>query len=214
MKPLKIYHLTCLANPYTCPTAQYCAFNSNLEAIGCCKTTFLGNNGVKSATGCGYGTACLDSTEFFSYCTSTNCALNSFLRWCTSARVPYCVTYVENGYSAFECASVRGLTRYVFLSTTEVECTTCSSTPSSRPSSQPSSSKVSSTTASTSPTTTSASPTTTASSTSGTNPPRPVQEQDNGNALQKESNKIALGVGIGVGVPTFIVGLWALLKLC
>jgi len=193
MESLGTYRLTCSANPYTCAPAQYCALNSNLGAIGCCTATFLDYNGVKSATGCAYGTACLDSTEFFSYCTSTNCALNSFLRWCTSARVPYCVTFVENGYSAFECASVRGLTRYVLASTMEVECTTCSSS---------SSSSLTSTSS------------TTTSSTSGTNPPPPTQGQDNGNALQKESNKIALGVGIGVGVPTFIVGLWALLKLC
>lgn len=211
MKTIGIYSLTCLANPYTCAPAQYCALNSNLGAIGCCTATFLGYDGVKSATGCGYGTACLDSTEFFSYCSSTNCALNSFLRWCTSARVPYCVTFVENGYSAFECASVRGLTRYVLASSTEVECATCSLTPTPSPSPTPSPRPNSDRN---SPTTTAASPTTTTSSNSGSNPPPAAQDQSTGNALQKESNKIALGVGIGIGVPTFIVGLWALLRLC
>ena len=191
-------------DPFTCSSGQYCGLNPSLAAIGCCTATFLGSNGVESASGCRQHSRCLDSTEYFSYCSQTNCADDKYLAWCTSTQHPYCRTYILEGDRGFNCYSWSGITRYLVASATagtEEDAETTSDT-----AEEP-------VTHTTSPTSAPSSSPTTTSPTSGPAGGTAQLSQDEATGLQKEGNKIALGVGIGFGVATLLVGLWGVWKM-
>lgn len=79
-KPLPVHHfffpeeipfanqenLQTIANAFNCPQGNYCAFDENLKAIGCCATSVSG-----SFNGCSYfQSTCLNSADFFKTYTS------------------------------------------------------------------------------------------------------------------------------------------------
>jgi hypothetical protein len=55
----------------TCPTSQYCAYNTIIFAVGCCS---LDSNGQNFASDCVVATECLNQAESSLYCSASGCA--------------------------------------------------------------------------------------------------------------------------------------------
>lgn len=66
---------------------------------GCCDGTDTVN--------CGWASSCIDANAYKSQGCGTNCLLDSFIRKCTAATAPYCVTwsYPSNGIYDYGCAA-------------------------------------------------------------------------------------------------------------
>ena len=73
--------------------------SSNVGMVGCCDPLLDKQN-------CGWVTSCVDYSEYQSDCGS-NCMVNSFIRKCSNALSPYCVswTYPGAGAKDYGCAS-------------------------------------------------------------------------------------------------------------
>ena len=55
----------------TCPTSQYCAYNSIVFAVGCCS---LDSSGQGFASNCFVATECVNQAESCLYCPASGCA--------------------------------------------------------------------------------------------------------------------------------------------
>lgn len=55
----------------TCPTSQYCAYNSIVFAVGCCS---LDSSGQSFASDCVVATECVNQAESLLYCPASGCA--------------------------------------------------------------------------------------------------------------------------------------------
>jgi hypothetical protein len=58
----------------TCPTSQYCAYNSIVFAVGCCS---LDSSGQSFASDCVVATECLNQAESSLYCPASGCAADT-----------------------------------------------------------------------------------------------------------------------------------------
>ncbi|KAF1357900.1 hypothetical protein EJ07DRAFT_126366 [Lizonia empirigonia] len=85
----------------TCPGSRTCMLYTSAAfgMAGCC-------DGADTVN-CGWASSCIDANAYKSQGCGTNCLLDSFIRKCTAATAPYCVTwsYPSNGIYDYGCAA-------------------------------------------------------------------------------------------------------------
>lgn len=99
------------ASGITCSVGRTCMLykSASVRMAGCCAPGDTQN--------CGWADACVDQSQFLAGNCGNNCLDNDFVRKCTRAAAPYCVTwtYPSDGVADYGCAATSVNTIYTVL---------------------------------------------------------------------------------------------------